>query len=209
MRASLRILSLALALSGYASIPAAVAHKGDRVVVHMCAHRAGGILRAVAIDEDCRSDERPIHLGRQIVVTDANGVVVGTLWQPGGNRSGVIVKVGKLWTEAEVSRTAIQFAINSIGDRLRHEQEDCGGDPYIANQHVTGSFFTLVMTIGPSYSAYARDPRTPARTITVLSERLSDGSCVNTAPYTWGNQTRARFIEDLNYVPPFTLRFIP
>jgi hypothetical protein len=145
---------------------------------------------------------------RQLMVTDSTGRPVGRVVDAAGGSPGVVIEIDGFWTWATVSRTSLAWpsGLNS----LQHTETKCTGQPYIPVTFPAGSLFTNVVTIGPSWSAFVPDPRAPVGEITIRSERRADGTCVDyPVPHTAGGQTKAMFVLDLRYIPPFALRHLP
>lgn len=116
-------------------------------LVHLCAKTAGGALRVVGGNAVCRSDERPTHLGREVVLTDSAGLVIG----PADGSGAVLLKVGSFWTSATFSRAGnVQWYGNP--GQLWYAALNCDGDAYFYVPSLpVDTHLTRVMTVGPFF----------------------------------------------------------
>jgi hypothetical protein len=202
-------------------VPVAALGHGDStfgpkgMVFHACVKIFGGDVRIVGPGPSaaCLSDEREIHLARPVVIADATGLVIGPVSAHSTdefNQSvalSVIVKVDKFWATATFTGTTIEWSPRSHGRVVLYEQPDCLGDAYVRS-FLGGAhpLLTSLITIGPSFSVYTPFPGARVREIMIVSLRGTDGTCQQLPVPVAEEVVRAKFVMDLGWTPPFTLR---
>jgi hypothetical protein len=181
MNQGLRGVMLGLALLGGAALgPApAAADGGDTSLVHACAgppaRNTGGYLRRIEADASCRPGETPVHwlgavgdpppppppIPKVVVVRDANGAQVGTVYAGSGIAFNALVEAdGKTFTV-----TANSDRLRGVINTLYFTAHDCAGTAFLDLNPVATAVADAVPPIRLSFIPHPDDDVSPGPTV--------------------------------------------